>query len=385
MEDAQKVRAERTRLSDLARQRERQDVVAAREDQVFKQQDYDRKLSIAGPAMEGLSKLPPEQRAAQWGNLRSRFLKQGIISESDGVPEQYDEKFYKDWMQEYEGSKHYLDRQKTLKDMEKTDAEIGKLKREASGRGEMSFNQQMAMWRLEDQRNERRNKAVTKLSEDLSSAQEIADGLGAIETQLGFSLDDWDPKAGRAAKRGADGKPIMEEVDLPGVSVPFLGRVSAHSTDARQLETRVAKVFNTELKSRSGAAVTSPELERLKVEFGSGKFNTESELIGALQDYKRAAEKAMANIELGASPEALAEYQSRGGTTSASMRTGGLLNKAKVAQGGQGVGMGMNEASAGGSAGPIVQTLKPDLKVVDGVEYVKVKGGWEQKPSGRKN
>lgn len=201
-------------------------------------------------------------------------------------------------------------------------------KAKGQGEGGLTFNQQLAKERLTDQRTARKDKAVEGLAHRLGNSQEIASSIAAVEKQLGFSLDDWDAKSGKAAKKGVNGA-VLQEVDLPGASVPLLGRVTAFSGDARQLESRVAKVFNTELRDRSGAAVTTPELERLKSEFAAGKFNTESEMIGALQEYKAAARSAMKNIELGAPPEALEEYRSRGGLVSESMNNGGLLQQAK--------------------------------------------------------
>lgn len=148
---------------------------------------------------------------------------------------------------------------------------------------------------------------VEKLGKDLQSGQESLAAISAVEGQLGFKLEEFDPKTGTVG-----GKPV----DLPGISVPVVGRISGYDTEARTLQSRAAKVFNTELKDRSGAAVTDSELERLKTEFAAGKYNTEEELIGALRDYKAAAIRAMKNQEARYSPAALEAYEKQGGATS---------------------------------------------------------------------
>lgn len=154
---------------------------------------------------------------------------------------------------------------------------------------------------------------VQKFSKDISGVQDVNNSVGAVEKVLGFNLDSYDPTT-----KTVDGKSLP---DLPGVSIPGIGRVSMYSSDARALEGAIAKVFNTELKDRSGAAVTTPEMERLKIEFQSGKFNTEEEMIAAMKRYKDVARQEMMNREA-AYPEDIKElYRSRGGQTSSKAST----------------------------------------------------------------
>jgi hypothetical protein len=294
----------------------------AQKAQQEQREQFAKAIPIVGGAMESLFKMTPEQRAAQFPVIQSRLVKSGYLDPSRAADKFDENEFQEDWKQ--------LQSTKEWQDVQKTRAETEKLRREASGKGELSHSQQLAMWRLEDQRNDRKEKAVGKLAENLGSSQEVGAALAAVENKLGFNLDDWDTETQQAAVMGDDGKPTLKGVDLPGVSIPLIGRVSAHSGKARELESSVAKVFNTELKTRSGAAVTSPELERLKIEFGSGKYNTEAEMIGALKEYKAAARIAMQNIERGAPQEALAEYQERGGMTSAALQGGDKLRTAKA-------------------------------------------------------
>lgn len=163
-----------------------------------------------------------------------------------------------------------------------------------------SFQMEQAQQNKATAADERLDKKVGKLGDDLGNSQDVFASIGAVEDQIGFNLEDKDKNKG---------------VDLPGISVPGLGRISAFNSDARLLQARIGKIFNTVLKDRSGATVTDSELERLRQEFAAGKFNTEEELLGALSEYKAAAAGAMQNIEAKYSPEAVAKYREQGGKT----------------------------------------------------------------------
>ncbi len=154
---------------------------------------------------------------------------------------------------------------------------------------------------------------VTKLSDKVAPMQTIMNTFNEVDAKLGFDLDTYDPKSNRAinAKTGKD-----EAVDLPGVSMPLLGRVGFYDKKARGVDDVISRVFNVELKDRSGAAVTSQELQRLQAEFSSGKFNTEEEKLDALQRYKRAAMIAMENAERGFADDVRNEYAARDGQLS---------------------------------------------------------------------
>lgn len=160
--------------------------------------------------------------------------------------------------------------------------------------------------RQADAKQDKLDKTVERFGKDLESPRAVVDALNQVESTLGFSLDDYDSKTGMV-----NGK----KVDLPGASVPGLGRVSFYNADARDLEGSVARVFNVELKDRSGAAVTNPEMARLKAEFGSGKWNSEGDLIKGIKRYKEAAGRELARREAGYSPDVVAEYRNRGGST----------------------------------------------------------------------
>lgn len=146
-----------------------------------------------------------------------------------------------------------------------------------------------------------------------------------------------------------DGNSIKDSsgksVDLPGISVPLLGRVTAHNSNAQTLESTMSKVFNVELKDRSGSAVTSPELDRLKIEFGQGKFNTEAQMVSALQRYKKAAAAALRNAEARYEKPIVEEAKYRGMVTSDSFAP---------------------------------KNSQPETKTVNGSTYQKVNGGWQR-------
>lgn len=168
---------------------------------------------------------------------------------------------------------------------------------------------------------DRFDRKVTELGKATENNAKAYNALSAIDDVLSnFGIDNIDNLQVKGNKvTDSKGK----EVDLPGVSVPGLGRFTIGNQPAQTLESAMATVFNTELKDRSGAAVTTPELERLKTEFGQGKFNTESQMISALQRYKKLAYQALKNAEARYESPIVDEYKARGGITSDSFSTKG--------------------------------------------------------------
>lgn len=138
-------------------------------------------------------------------------------------------------------------------------------------------------------------KKVAKLGKDLEDPQSQWYAISNVEDLMGVNLDDI---------KGAEDIP-----DIPGVTLPVIGtRVTAHSRQARMIDDAFQSVFNALLKARSGAAVTQPELIRLKKEFAEGKFRTEPEKILALKRYKEAVRNVMDNIEKRYAPEVVEAY-----------------------------------------------------------------------------
>jgi hypothetical protein len=158
--------------------------------------------------------------------------------------------------------------------------------------------------RAEDDRIER---DVQKMADKVSNPQDLQNSLGALEKALGFQLNDYDDTTGTVKGK---------KIQLPGTAVPGVGRVTFYDKDARNLQSKFARIFNVELKDRSGAAVTSPEMARMKEEFAAGRFNTEQELIGAVKAYKAAATQELKNREAAFRGQVKERYRSRGGQLS---------------------------------------------------------------------
>jgi hypothetical protein len=68
------------------------------------------------------------------------------------------------------------------------------------------------------------------------------------------------------------------------------------------------KLFNITLKDRSGAAVTNPELERLKQEFATGVFKTDKQIKEAVAKARGIINKHYASVSASHGPEALKAY-----------------------------------------------------------------------------
>lgn len=68
------------------------------------------------------------------------------------------------------------------------------------------------------------------------------------------------------------------------------------------------KLFNITLKNRSGSAVTSQELDRLKQEFATGAFKTPKQLQSAVDQARDIINKHYTSVTAGFGPEALDAY-----------------------------------------------------------------------------
>lgn len=207
----------------------------------------------------------------------------------------------------YETQQKSLDRQAAQQ--EKAVASQQRFEDNKLRREELSSKQDE---RINMRREQNDDRDTQKLADKLGNAQEMLSALGNVESKLGFPLD------GATAK---DGKLLVQgkEKDLPGVSIPGYGRATFGQEDALDLESAVARVFNTVLKDRSGAAVTNQEMDRLQKEFGRGKWNTEAQLVKGLQDYKKSVAAELKNREAGFKPDIIETYQKRGGVTSANL------------------------------------------------------------------
>lgn len=149
---------------------------------------------------------------------------------------------------------------------------------------------------------------IEKLGEVSDSVSKVASSIGQIESQIGFNIDSYNPESNTAV----DFKGNKIAVDVPGVNIPGVGRTAFYSSKARMLNDSINKLFNEELFTRGGKAITSQELQRLKSDFSMGKFNTEQELLNALKNYKAAVQRAVTNAEARFMPEVKKEYETRG-------------------------------------------------------------------------
>lgn len=150
---------------------------------------------------------------------------------------------------------------------------------------------------------------MQKLEKRVQGGQNMAAAYNGLESSLGFNLDDANVVNGELLVKG-------KKVDLPGANLPGLGRVSFYDSNARGIKASADKIFNVTLKDRSGAAVTTPEMDRLKSEYESGKFNTEAELVMKLKEFKREVARELKNREAGFSKEARTKYKEEGGVLS---------------------------------------------------------------------
>jgi hypothetical protein len=78
--------------------------------------------------------------------------------------------------------------------------------------------------------------------------------------------------------------------------------------DIREARQALDKLFNIELKNRSGAAVTEQELKRLKDEYGRGVFKTPDQIIGAARKARMIVEAHAQALAAGYGPEVLQAY-----------------------------------------------------------------------------
>jgi len=148
---------------------------------------------------------------------------------------------------------------------------------------------------------------LQKYEQKAIDAVPLMENMATVEQILGAPIEQYDPKT-----ESINGK----KIDLPGKSIPGVGRVFMPGSQGETLHAAMANIFNTTLKERSGAAVTDQELNRLKNEFAQGKFNTEGKMIEAMQRYKRILKKRMTQHEGAYKPEVRNLYRSQGGMTS---------------------------------------------------------------------
>lgn len=186
-----------------------------------------------------------------------------------------------------------------------------------------------------EQRDKELNVSIRNMVKDTDEHRSVLQTIEGIESVLNFDLEDYNPQT-KTILRVQNGKIVSEPVqDLPGVSLPFFGRVAAGES-AQRLKGKIDAVFNRELKTRSGATVTDQEMEKLRDEFGQGKYQTEEQMLEALKDYKALAIAAMRSHETSYGDETFQAYlarEGRGAITSEHFRS--AVQRANLGQIGQ--------------------------------------------------
>ena len=108
---------------------------------------------------------------------------------------------------------------------------------------------------------------------------------------------------------------VSQEGNIKGVG-PLEGTIIPYvfiGEEGRKNRAVFARLLNTTLKDRSGAAVTPPELERLKEEFNAGGFKTDTDYRNAFSVFKRILNQTIQQATIGYDPKAFAEWQNRDG------------------------------------------------------------------------
>lgn len=110
-------------------------------------------------------------------------------------------------------------------------------------------------------------------------------------------------------------KLIPKEGDVPGIGV-VEGSLPSYmlSPEGRAVRQAIATLQNVKIKDRSGAAVTVPEFERLREEFGTGKFKTVAQLRQGLDQALKAYTERTRNTLSGFDKETKDAYFERENT-----------------------------------------------------------------------
>jgi hypothetical protein len=114
-------------------------------------------------------------------------------------------------------------------------------------------------------------------------------------------------------------KTIDERLPPPGKDVPGFGATgmlpsALLSKEGKELRAAFQSLLNVTLKDRSGAAVTPPEFERLRVELGNFAGATDQDFRDGIRRAKAALQETTRNILAGYPDDAYQSYINNGGT-----------------------------------------------------------------------
>jgi hypothetical protein len=131
-------------LSSLVTNQERAGKQMAREDEEAKMTAHLRKASMFGNALEGISGLSEEERAAAYPKIKQELVSSGVMGPQD-LPDEYDPGLYRQNLMRYRSSKEGIDSR--LKN-----AQIAKLEADAKrGPGADPLSRQLAVMDARDQ------------------------------------------------------------------------------------------------------------------------------------------------------------------------------------------------------------------------------------------
>lgn len=155
----------------------------------------------------------------------------------------------------------------------------------------LGLQSQMLQLRLHElgrKEDEDTQKKVSQLGQRIETAKlnEADATLGNVETAI-----EKNPK-------------ILEYATGPGSLRPDFSLPTNIALGRQAIE----KLFNIELKNRSGAAVTIPEFERLKTEYAKGVFKTPAQLKGAIEQARGILNNHYRGIVAGYEPRILNLY-----------------------------------------------------------------------------
>lgn len=117
----------------------------------------------------------------------------------------------------------------------------------------------------------------------------------------------------------ATAQEILNQLPERGENIPGYGPLEQYKPnflagdEGRRLRQAVGQLFNIELKTRSGVAVTDPELQRLKVEFGQGNFATEESLRNGIRQFLNRMSQIARNVDAGVTSNIKQKYIEEGG------------------------------------------------------------------------
>ena len=111
---------------------------------------------------------------------------------------------------------------------------------------------------------------------------------------------------------------IFSLLPEPGENIPGFGATRSLpalmlSKNGKDLRQAVGKLMNLTIKDRSGTAVSVPEFERFKQEFGTGVFNTDEQLRTGLANALSGIQNISTNIYAGYGDDVKSKYAEQGG------------------------------------------------------------------------